>query len=65
MEICVEMWSNLCFDKKLVATSVNQFFVGLMIFLKTGQLATCKGTISSTSYLFVIVCLQHYLGQLK
>ena len=40
MEICVEMWSNSRFDEKPVAIGVNQFFVGPMMFFKTGQLAT-------------------------
>ena len=40
MEICVGMWSNTGFHERLVATNLNWFFIGPMIILKTGQLAT-------------------------
>jgi hypothetical protein len=37
MEMSVETWSNKGFHKRPVATDLNQFFIGPMIFFKPGN----------------------------
>jgi hypothetical protein len=38
--ICVQIWSKTGYHGKTVATDFNQFFIGLMMFLKPGKMAT-------------------------
>ena len=40
MEICVKVWSNPRLHGKPAVTDINRFFIGPMIVVKTGQLAT-------------------------